>query len=280
MNSMDCDFFLIAPVEREANRTPFAPSIVRRTQFEPQNERTTSTDDLVNNFGLESFQTPRRRVEHCSTSVPAVSKLESGAEPTPLLSPHSPTMTEENSFVHSDQAGTTVISPDEDNVILRTPERQQCNPHEIISTEKSLNFGPESFITPQASQRPNLMDMPAPRKLRFSDREESKRIRLEQGPQTPMNKCEMEYKEELTIPQLTSKRDFRLIPSQNKSIFLQPRMNRHSTSPPRIVRKCSLKDRELSSDVEILNDSPFFKNLRIKTNIRKHKLERRVLFPA
>jgi len=277
---MDCDFFLIAPVEREANRTPFARSIVRRTQFEPQNERTTSTDDLINNFGLESFQTPRRRVEQCSTSVPTVSKLDSDGEPTPLLSPHSPTMTEENSFVNSDQAGTTVISPDEENVILRTPERQQCNPHKIISTEKSLNFEPESFITPQASQRPNLMAMPAPRKLRLSEREESKRIRLEQGPQIPIKNREMEYKKKLSIPSITSKRDFRSMASQNKSIFLQPRMNRQCTSPTRIVRKCSLKDRELSSDVEILNDSPFFENLRISTNIRKHKLERRVLFRA
>jgi len=277
---MDCNIFLITPekVERKANRTSF-PRNIERSQFEQQNERKTSTDEPIRDFGLESFQTPRRRVEHCSTSVPAVSILVSVGEPT-LLSPHSPTMTEENRFGKCDQAGTTFISPDEENEILRTPERQQYNPHEIISTEKSLNFGPESFITPQASQRPNLVAMPAPRKLRFSDRNESKRILLEQSPRTQIEQCIIEHKEELSIPSITSKRDFRSMVSQNKSIFLQPRMNRNCTSPPRIVRKCYLKDRELSSEVDIFNNGPFFENLRIDTNIRKHKLERRVLFPA
>merc|ERR1719282_424439 len=120
--------------------------------------------------------------------------------------------------------------------------------------------------------------MPAPRKLRFSDRNESKRIRLEQGLQAQIEQCKIEHKKELMIPSITSKRDFRSMASQNKSIFLQPRINRKCTSPPRIVRKCSLKDRELSSEVDIFNNGPFFQNLRISTNIRKHKLERRVLF--
>merc|ERR1712241_420523 len=127
-------------------------------------------------------------------------------------------------------------------------------------------------------QHSNLVPPPAPRKLCLSDREERKRRKIE-GPQTPMKEREMEYNKEIAIPSITSKRGFRSIASRNHSIFLQPRMSRTCTSPPRIVRKGSLKDRD-SSEADIFNNGRFFENLNINTSPRKKNFDRRVLFPA
>ena len=159
---------------------------------------------------------------------PTVSKLDSCGDMI-VQTPNSPSMSEEDNFVNRDLVCTpvtTVTSHNADNNILWSPIQ-------------SLNFGPESFLTPEAQESPNYLEhTPTPRKLCLSDRDKCKRIKIG-VPQTSIEQREMEYNKEITVPSIAFNRGFRTIESKEKSFFLQPRKH-ISTSNLCIKRKITL----------------------------------------
>ena len=185
-----------------------------------------------------------------------------------VQTPNSPSMSEEDNFVNRDLVCTpvtTVTSHNADNNILWSPIQ-------------SLNFGPESFLTPEAQESPNYLEhTPTPRKLCLSDRDKCKRIKIG-VPQTSIEQREMEYNKEITVPSIAFNRGFRTIESKEKSFFLQPRKH-ISTSNLCIKRKITLPTGPWPKQVSEVGDVfEFFKNMRPTIKLRKHKLEKHAFF--
>jgi len=183
--------------------------------------------------------------------------------------------------------GTLDPRSDESTDLFETEENHTTTQQQDEDTEPdydttltgTLDFGPESYLTPRRLVRDCALSLDPPlmpRRTNQHDRNESKRINKE-GLKT------LHQTASIIIPSIGSKKDNQAtlqLPTKTSSFELLPRAGRFFNSPPRLQLKCTLRDTpdsclnrqnrnptesKMESHMLFRKEDPLFENIQVNT---------------